>query len=106
MTLMKQMLTVILTVIEATQDGTWRTMKFVDPRRIALNKGIEYLDDPWRTTEERIVAPKVAGSSPVGHPPESRMTKPGTRKRTRACLVNRLVLRYLPIQRSRLGEGV
>jgi hypothetical protein len=27
-----------------------------------------YVDGPRRTSDERIVAPKVAGSSPVGHP--------------------------------------
>ena len=30
--------------------------------------------------EHRIVAPKVAGSIPVGHPPEFRIGKPKTRK--------------------------
>jgi hypothetical protein len=66
-------LTLTLTLTQTIHDGTLRTLP---TRKLRDLQGLPVLGDTRRHLQIGIVAPKVAGSSPVGHPSTFRIDKP------------------------------
>jgi hypothetical protein len=70
-------LTLTLTLTQTILDGTLRTLP---TRKLRDLQDLPVLGDTRRHLQIGIVAPKVAGSSPVGHPSTFSIDKPKTRK--------------------------
>ena len=68
-------LTLTLTLTQTLHDDTLRTLPAINSRDL---QDFPVLDDTRRHLQIGIVAPKVAGSSPVGHPPAFRIGEPDT----------------------------
>jgi hypothetical protein len=69
-------LTLTLTLTQTIHDGTLRTLPTTKLRDL---QDFPVLGDTRRHPQIGIVAPKVAGSSPVGHPPIFRIGTPNKR---------------------------